>query len=175
MNHIWNKRKKFVVIISAILVFILFIVLSTKDAIGEAVTGMIDINKILDHILRNEGGYVNDKADKGGETKFGISKRSYPNVDIKNLTIDDARKIYLKDYFAKAPRVNDLNLQYQIFDHAVNAGLSRSQKLYNDTLIAENQLEAFKQARRDYYTKISKNGQNAKFLKGWLRRVEVKF
>lgn len=34
-------------------------------------------------VLGFEGGYVDDPEDKGGETKFGISKRSYPYVDIK--------------------------------------------------------------------------------------------
>ena len=45
-----------------------------------------------------EGGYVYDKKDPGGETKFGISKRSYPNVDIKNLSLEGAKAIYRKDY-----------------------------------------------------------------------------
>ena len=36
-----------------------------------------------DWILQTEGGYVNDPADPGGETKYGISKKAYPTVDIK--------------------------------------------------------------------------------------------
>ena len=38
-------------------------------------------------VLENEGGYINDPNDPGGETKYGISKRSYPALDIKNLTV----------------------------------------------------------------------------------------
>lgn len=59
----------------------------------------IIINKVWERLLVVEGGYVNDPNDPGGETKYGISKRSYPHVDIKNLTEDDARKIFVEDYF----------------------------------------------------------------------------
>lgn len=48
---------------------------------------------------RIEGGYANDPNDPGGETKYGISKRSYPNLDIKNLTLDQAKSIYKRDYW----------------------------------------------------------------------------
>ncbi len=45
------------------------------------------------------GGYTNDPRDPGGETKYGISKRSYPHLDIANLTLDAARDIYHYDYW----------------------------------------------------------------------------
>ena len=47
---------------------------------------MTTFEQIIDGVLEHEGGYVNDPYDKGGETKFGIAKRWYPDVDIKNLT-----------------------------------------------------------------------------------------
>src|SRR5665213_1885787 len=51
----------------------------------------IDIGRVL----ANEGGYTPGlPGDPGGETNFGISKRSYPNVDIKNLTRDGAIAVY---------------------------------------------------------------------------------
>ncbi len=50
-------------------------------------------------ILDWEGGYVNDPGDPGGETKFGISKRSYPNVKINELTREDAADIYKRDFW----------------------------------------------------------------------------
>ena len=46
-------------------------------------------------------GYVNDPKDPGGETNYGISKRAYPDVDIKNLTEDGAKDIYKRDYWDK--------------------------------------------------------------------------
>jgi lysozyme family protein len=50
-------------------------------------------------ILELEGGYVNDPADPGGETNYGISKRQYPNLDIANMTEAQATAIYQKDYW----------------------------------------------------------------------------
>jgi lysozyme family protein len=49
------------------------------------------------HLLHDEGGYVDNPADPGGETNFGISKQSYPDVDIKNLTAEQATEIYYRD------------------------------------------------------------------------------
>lgn len=70
-----------------------------------------------------EGGYVNDPRDPGGETQFGISKRSYPDIDIRSLTLDQARAIYLRDFW-HANRCDELpaRLAVQLFDAAVNHG-----------------------------------------------------
>ena len=43
-------------------------------------------------IINFEGGYVNDANDPGGETKFGISKRSFPNVSIRDLSLEQAKR-----------------------------------------------------------------------------------
>ena len=50
-------------------------------------------------LMDHEGGYANAKYDRGGETKYGISKRQYPDLDIENLTLEQARSIYFKDYW----------------------------------------------------------------------------
>lgn len=50
-------------------------------------------------VLLFEGGYVNDPRDAGGETKYGISRRAYPDVDIAGLTVAEARRIYRRDYW----------------------------------------------------------------------------
>lgn len=73
--------------------------------------------------LKFEGGYANDPHDPGGETNFGISKRSYPDLDIKNLNIAQATKIYYDDYWVK-PRINQLPdlLAGKVFDAGVNIG-----------------------------------------------------
>ena len=51
----------------------------------------------FEKVISHEGGYSNDAKDPGGETNFGISKRAYPQVDIKNLTRDAAKQIYKRD------------------------------------------------------------------------------
>ena len=58
-------------------------------------------NKAFDMVIGNEGGYVNDPYDKGRETKYGISKKQYPHVDIPSLTLEQARDIYHKDYWCR--------------------------------------------------------------------------
>jgi hypothetical protein len=57
--------------------------------------------KAFERIIYHEGGYANNASDLGGETKYGISKRSYPHLDIKNLTLDQARQIYYFDFWIK--------------------------------------------------------------------------
>lgn len=74
-------------------------------------------------VLRHEGGYVNDPQDPGGETNFGISKRSYPDVDIKRLTEDQARAIYRRDYWPKVSGDQlPAGVDLAMFDYGVNSG-----------------------------------------------------
>jgi len=69
----------------------------------------------------HEGGYVNNPADPGGETKYGISKRSYPEEDIPNLTLDRAKQLYARDFWCPAgcDALPDM-LKFEMFDLAVN-------------------------------------------------------
>jgi lysozyme family protein len=46
----------------------------------------VTFNEIIEVVLHHEGGYVNDPKDPGGETKYGVSKRAYPDIDIKSNT-----------------------------------------------------------------------------------------
>ena len=77
-----------------------------------------------DRLLGHEGGYVNDPNDPGGETNWGISKRSYPQVNIKALTRDDAKAIYQRDFWDRihADLLPD-GVAFQAFDFAVNSGI----------------------------------------------------
>lgn len=86
--------------------------------------------RAVDHLLSLEGGYVNHGADKGGETNFGISKRSYPTVDIRRLTRDDAMQIYHRDYWSPL-RLDELlsePVARCVFDFGVNAGIGTAAK-----------------------------------------------
>jgi lysozyme family protein len=77
----------------------------------------------FDRLLGHEGGYSNDPRDPGGETNWGISKRSYPHVDIKALTRDQAKAIYLRDFWEPLGDAHPA-IKFQVFDFAVNGGLS---------------------------------------------------
>ena len=84
---------------------------------------MKSFKEIIEKVLEHEGGYVNDPKDLGGETKYGITKRFYPDIDIKNLTIEQAKEIYKKDYWDRN-RVESLpqELWHIFFDMCVNMG-----------------------------------------------------
>ena len=86
-------------------------------------------------VLYHEGGYVNDKDDPGGETNYGISKRQYPDLDIRGLTRDDAEEIYHKDYWTKG-KVDELpkKLRLPYFDMVVNMGKRRAVKVLQKAL-----------------------------------------
>ena len=84
---------------------------------------MITFENIIDKVLEHEGGYVNDPYDKGGETKYGIAKRWFPELDIKNLSKEEAVNIYYNNYWnpSRAEKLpNDIKATY--FDMCVNMG-----------------------------------------------------
>ncbi len=121
--------------------------------------------KAIAFVLEREGGYSFLKEDPGGETNFGISKRAYPNVDIKALTIDQAKEIYKRDYW------NKLNcdgkaypLDIIMFDTGVNCGVSKAVKF--EAMASDWQDYLF--LRLEHYANLT----SAKhFLRGWTRRV----
>lgn len=146
-------------------------------------------NSAFDLLMMNEGGYVNNCNDKGGETKYGISKKAYPNEDICNLTLDRAKEIYRRDYWArcKCDYLPDA-LSVAVFDFAVNSGVSRAIKylqaslgvkadgiIGNQTIGAANRL-AIKDVLTDYMNRRLTFLTGLKdfkyFGKGWVKRVE---
>jgi len=78
-------------------------------------------------VLRHEGGDADHPQDPGGRTRYGISASAYPNLDIANLTIEQAKGIYLSDYWLRA-RCDAMPymLALPLFDAAVNAGVHRA-------------------------------------------------
>lgn len=76
-----------------------------------------------------EGGYSNRKNDLGTETKYGICKRSYPHLDIKNLTKEQAIDIYFKDFWEPNNcTVLPFRVSFLVFDGAVNSGAKNSNR-----------------------------------------------
>ena len=88
-------------------------------------------DRAVAHVLDEEGGYVNNPNDPGGETNFGISSRAYPHLDIKNLTRANAAKIYYDDYWRQTGEkfVHTPALALFLFDTAVNMGKVTAVKL----------------------------------------------
>lgn len=142
----------------------------------------------FDRLLGHEGGYVNDPNDPGGETKWGISKRSYPDLDIKNLTREEAKVIYRRDFWDRI-HAEELHsaVAFQAFDTAINSGIGTSVRLLQRALgVADDGywgpitrtavrtvplcdlLLRFNAYRLDYMTRLS-NWPN--YGKGWARRI----
>ena len=96
-------------------------------------------NEIIEKVLEHEGGYVNDPTDRGGETKYGITKKFYPDVDIKNLTLDQAKHIYHTDYWRRA-KCDEIpsKLRHIYFDMLVNFGKRGAVKVLQRAANAKN-------------------------------------
>ena len=142
----------------------------------------------IERVLGHEAGYVNDPNDPGGETKWGISKRSYPDLNIKELTRDDAKVIYKRDFWdrLKGDRLYD-GVAYQLLDFAINSGIGTAVRYFQRALgvaddghwglvsqAAADQMPEWEQImlltaeRLDFMTRL-KNWPN--HGKGWTRRM----
>jgi len=151
-------------------------------------------NQIIGITLSNEGGYVNNPNDSGGETNYGITKRSYPNIDIRNLSKNDAINIYKRDFWDPHPfdQIQDDGICQKLFDMSVNMGYSQAAKLLQraqgsltvDGVLGPLSIQAinssdpsyllsqFKNTIVKFYTNlVNKNTKDAAFLNGWIRRA----
>lgn len=90
------------------------------------------LQKALAICFQLEGGESNDPNDRGGQTKYGISKKAYPYIDIGNLTREQAEKILQRDYWVPAgcEFVKNPNIAINLFLFAVNAGVQTSVKAF---------------------------------------------
>lgn len=142
----------------------------------------------FDRLMDYEGGYINDLDDPGGETHWGISKRSYPNLDIKHLTRDQAKTIYRRDFWLRIHAdALPSSVAFQVLDFAVNSGIDTAVRYLQRALgvaddgywgpvsqqAANNASETdliltLNAERLDYMTRL-KNWPNAS--RGWARRI----
>ena len=155
-------------------------------------------------VFVHEGGYSTDRNDPGNwtggkvgkgtlkGTKYGISAKAYPKLDIKGLSQDDARALYKRDYWDKVQGDKlPAGLDSVAFDGAINSGPSQSAKWIQrsvgapaDGIIGEQTLKAVDEAARRNEEKLIGNacGQRLAFMKslstwkrygkGWKRRVD---
>ena len=153
---------------------------------------LIKFDDIIEVVLHHEGGYVNDPKDPGGETNFGIAKRSHPDVDIKNLTEEGAKEIY-KEHYWDRNKVEDLpeNLRHIYFDMCVNQGRSRAVRIMQRAANAKGanlkvdggmgpktiaamdgvELDRVRAYRVKYYADlVTRKPDLEKFYFGWFRR-----
>ena len=154
---------------------------------------LVKFDDIIKVVLKHEGGYVNDHKDPGGETNFGIAKRSHPDVDIENLTEDEAKDIYKEHYWDKN-KVESLPLQLRhiYFDMCVNQGKGRAVKILQRAANAKGaelkvdgglgpktlgaldgvELDRVRAYRVKYYADlVTRKPDLEKFYFGWYRRA----
>lgn len=86
-------------------------------------------------VLDHEGVLSDDVRDDGGLTKYGISQKAYPNVEIRALTRDDAIAIYRRDYWDRC-RCGEMPWWAALitFDCAVNQGPGIAVRLLQRTV-----------------------------------------
>ncbi|WP_245579475.1 glycoside hydrolase family 108 protein [Halonatronum saccharophilum] len=163
-------------------------------------------NKAFDKvILKYEGGYVNDPIDRGGRTKYGITeetaRRAGYDGDIKGLTLEEAKEIYYKHYWANHnyQKINNPDIVIKVFDQAVNLGPKRAnknlQRAYNvlnkntitvDGIVGPQTIKAINNYQYQnyllhslnifqgiFYIKIVEEDESQKrFIRGWLKRTK---
>ena len=160
----------------------------------------LTFDQAFERLIGHEGNFTNDKNDRGNwttgiidkgqlkGTKYGISAMTYPNLDIKNLTLAQAKQIYKRDWW-DALNANKINpaIVFQVWDFAINAGMATAKRklqsavgVADDGIIGPVTLKAvndadlndvlmkFNAERLTYYTKLSTWGR---YGKGWTNRV----
>lgn len=146
---------------------------------------------------RKKVGYTNTPGDNGGETKFGVAKNANPAIDVTNLTYTQAQDVYFYKYWLPSgcnaiDQIGMSKLAILHFDGCVNIGVGRASQFLQEVLgvtqdgkignVAITALKSRDEAdvcsklcdrRAAYYQAIvSKNPSQAKFLNGWLRRIQ---
>ena len=152
LNNNWIKKYTFI-IFTVLVIYFLF------NSFSDSKTNN-DFEIAFEFVLKWEGGY-----NESEESKYGITKMFYPNLDIKNLTVDNAKKIYYQDYWLKAgcdKKIFPANII--IFDTAVNMGVNRAKKIYAKSIDWQDYL--FK--RIEFYAGLKNNKY---YLRGWVNRV----
>jgi lysozyme family protein len=136
-----------------------------------------------------EGGYSDNPNDPGGKTKYGIAKKYYPDVDIKNLTPKEATIIYKRDYWEryKCSLVSN-HISFLFFDTVLHQGgdfatraLQRITGVSQDGILGDKTVEASKFAAIENLAqervnrcndRIAKDADLEEFRQGWYNRVK---
>jgi hypothetical protein len=121
-----------------------------------------NFNKAFELTIGLEGAPCNDE---GGNTKFGIAQRYNPEVDVKNLTLEQAKDIYYKKYWLPAGcEETEFPMDICLFDSQVNP-----QKGGNKGLLDMNpeNWQEYMIFRMQRYMRLSK----PEYVKGHIFRV----
>ena len=139
----------------------------------------VNFTAALKLTLKDEGGNVDDPADRGGRTSRGVTQRTYDTWrkaeglatrDVYLATDAEVSTIYLNSYWT--PADGDLlavGPDYAVFDYAVNSGVSRAKSaIPKDHMAADDMVRRICDSRTSFVNAIK---DFAKFRKGVLARV----
>lgn len=165
------------------------------------------LDAYVDRVIEREGGFSDHPADSGGETMWGVTigtlkawrgDRNISEEDVRRLTLEEARKIYVELYW-KPSRADKLPEKVKDchFDTAINCGVETAAKLLQKSLVAlghnvivdgvigkrtiaacflcndADLVEEYLSQREKYYIRISTRNPKLKvFLQGWLNRLD---
>ena len=155
---------------------------------------MTTFEKVLQFILKEEGGFVDDPDDPGGRTNYGITQKTYtdwlkkydrPDRDVKHIDLGDVGLIY-KELYWLAGRCDQLPWPISLIhmDGCVNVGPTRAALLLQkaagvkedghigpQTLGAASRMNPYAliRLRLRYYRKLTRL---RKFLPQWVARIE---
>ncbi|OTG93552.1 hypothetical protein B9T24_13830 [Acinetobacter sp. ANC 4654] len=102
----------------------------------------MNIEQFLIELINREGGYVNNPADRGGATKYGITETVARNNgykgSMKDLPLETAKLIYKKQYWI-SPRFDQVNIinttvAEELLDTGVNCGVAFAKPLLQRSL-----------------------------------------
>ncbi len=139
-----------------------------------------NFEKALQFLFPSEGGYVNDKDDKGGPTNMGVTQSTYNSYrrnkglstkSVKEITREEAINLYYENYWkmSGADNISDPNMAVALFDTAVLHGPSMAKKYYEQS---NGDLNKFLDIRQKIYDEIvAKDSSQKKFYQGWNNRV----
>lgn len=148
--------------------------------------------KCIDVLFPLEGGYSDRPDDKGGKTKYGISQRAYPDLNIEALTKEMAADIYYNDYWVPMiiEEISNQLLVLHLFVFGVNAGIRTSIRLLqrlvgvkDDGYVGSKTIKAIKNFDGDilqkfiekekefYVLLVKKHPEQEVNLRGWINRI----
>jgi lysozyme family protein len=162
---------------------------------------MTTFDQAFDRLINHEGGFQNNPKDRGNwtggkvglgklnGTKYGITAMSYPMIDIENLNLDDAKRIYQRDFWGAAGcDLAPAGLKFDLFDTAVNSGPGMAVRLlqkacgaHDDGVLGQETalaitrmdpsrlLARFNGWRLDYMN--DNPAEWAEFGRGWAQRI----
>jgi lysozyme family protein len=192
-----SPNQKKIVIVGLVGLLVVAAVTSNATTVTENNVNEFDMFKWqIDYIIDKWEGVKceNVSGDRGGVTKFGITKKEYPNLDICNLTREQAIKIYFDDYWTrgKLKFIPD-DIQFMHFGGVVNFGiggqtkcLQRAAGVSQDGIVGVATLSAAQNvtpqslfnAQKQRYDDIiaaahAKNDYSQdRFYRGWMNRIE---